>query len=626
MRKPGILVLLLSVIFLLAWPAPSFAAVSVDRAEMSGGDLRLEGDNARANARILVDGVDRGAADGRGDFRIEVSGFTTSTCRISVNDGTGAVTVSVDGCTPTSTPPPEPEPTPEPTPDPTPTPPPPAPATVSDVTLSPSTATAGVNVGAKVTLSAPAPSSGALVTLTSSDTSVATVSSLLNIAAGTTSATANVSTKQVTSTSSATITASFGGTSRSAVLTVNPLPPPPPPTGLALSTFTVTPQTMHPGDTAQGVVTLNGPAPAGGATVSLFNSQTGIVRCPPSVLVPEGATSASFTVTAFNASTATATITANFGGVARSVTMSVTPAETGQTLDSVSISPTSVMGSQTADGRVSFTGQVAADTTVTLSSSDTTLATVPATVTVPTGSAFVHFPVTTKSVTAPASVTITASAGGLERSATLSLTPPPANGASVASVTFAPSTLEGGNASTGTVTLNAPSVDGDIVSLVSSRPDLVQVPSTVILPSGTTAKAFGITTAIANADVDVTITATPNCCGGAGAGSAVLHVTQTTTPPQSDTVNIERLQWRRCVLSVEATGSDPDAILTLNFASTGGVVFTLTNEGGGQWSGSRALRPPGTNVPVTFQLRSNLGGIDTATVSDSRAGACKADL
>lgn len=85
---------------LLGLSAPSYAAVRVDRAELEGGDLRVEGDNAVADAPIAIDGTELGQADDRGDFRIEVSGFSSPTCRITVDDGTGAVEADLDGCTP----------------------------------------------------------------------------------------------------------------------------------------------------------------------------------------------------------------------------------------------------------------------------------------------------------------------------------------------------------------------------------------------------------------------------------------------------------------------------------------------------------------------------------------------
>jgi hypothetical protein len=50
------------------------------------------------------------------------------------------------------------------------------------------------------------------------------------------------------------------------------------------------------GEAGRGTVTLSGPAPAGGAMVSLSVSDTSAVTIPATVVVPAGATSASFPI------------------------------------------------------------------------------------------------------------------------------------------------------------------------------------------------------------------------------------------------------------------------------------------------------------------------------------------
>lgn len=94
---------------------PALAALNVTRAELNGGQLRVEGQGAVPNAQIAVDGVVRGSADGSGRFRIQVAGFSSPTCRITVSDGTTSVQVALTGCTPSSPPPPASTPSPTPT-------------------------------------------------------------------------------------------------------------------------------------------------------------------------------------------------------------------------------------------------------------------------------------------------------------------------------------------------------------------------------------------------------------------------------------------------------------------------------------------------------------------------------
>ena len=83
------------------------AAVSISRAELSGTQLRIEG-QASANRTITVDSVAMGTSDGEGRFRIERSGFTApADCTVDVNDGSATVaTARLSGCTVNSSSPP----------------------------------------------------------------------------------------------------------------------------------------------------------------------------------------------------------------------------------------------------------------------------------------------------------------------------------------------------------------------------------------------------------------------------------------------------------------------------------------------------------------------------------------
>jgi hypothetical protein len=96
--------------------------------------------------------------------------------------------------------------------------------TVSGLTLNPTAVTGGRTSTGTVTLSGPAPTGGAIVSLSSSDTTTAVLPSTVSIPAGGTSATFTVTTGVVTSTRSVTISAAYGGVTRTATLTVNPGP------------------------------------------------------------------------------------------------------------------------------------------------------------------------------------------------------------------------------------------------------------------------------------------------------------------------------------------------------------------------------------------------------------------
>jgi len=170
---------------------------------------------------------------------------------------------------------------------------PPAP-TLSSLSLNPTNVVGGVqsSTGA-VTLSGPAPTGGAIVALSSNNTTAARVPSSVTVAAGATSATFTVSTSAVTASTTVTISAAYGGTTRSASLTVTPAAPPAP----TLSSLSLNPTSVVGGmQSSTGTVTLSGAAPSGGAVVALSSTNTGAARVPSSVIIPAGATSATFTV------------------------------------------------------------------------------------------------------------------------------------------------------------------------------------------------------------------------------------------------------------------------------------------------------------------------------------------
>jgi hypothetical protein len=108
----------------------------------------------------------------------------------------------------------------------------------------------------------------------------------------------------------------------------------------------------------------------------------------------------------------------------------------------------------------------------------------------------VTFPVTTLSVTAPQAVSITGSFGGSMRFARLNVTPP-ATGPVVTAVTVEPTSVVGGNTSTGTVTLSAPAPPGGAevfvthASLALAEDLLGKI---VTVPAGATSATFGVDT------------------------------------------------------------------------------------------------------------------------------------
>jgi hypothetical protein len=291
---------------------------------------------------------------------------------------------------------------------------------LAGIALDPASVAGGNTSQGTASLTSPAPSGGAVVTLSSSNTSAATVPASVTVPAGAFSTTFTVSTASVTSSTSATIAGAFGGTTRSATLTVTPPPPPIGPASLSVS-----PATVEGGNPVTGTVFLSVGAPAGGLVVTLSSSNTAAATVPATMIVHGGLSSGTFPVSTLAGSvTRITTITASANGVSRTANLTVTPSAAAS-LSTVAVNPASVTGGASSQGTVTLTSPAPAGGFAVSLSSGNAAATVPASVSVAQGATSAIFAIATGAVTASTSVTITASAGGLTRTATLTVTPQP---------------------------------------------------------------------------------------------------------------------------------------------------------------------------------------------------------
>jgi hypothetical protein len=188
-----------------------------------------------------------------------------------------------------------------------------------------------------------------------------------------------------------------------------------------LNSVIVIPSTVVGGQSATGTVDLTGAAPAGGALVSL-SSANPAASVPASVTVPASATSNTFSVTTNPVSVTTVgNISASYDGVTKSTMMTVNP-QPAAALSALSLNPTSVRGGVKSVGTVTLSA--AAPTgglVVNLSSSNSSKAPVPSSVIVASGNTNANFDITTTTVSRKTVVTISASRGGITKSASLTI-------------------------------------------------------------------------------------------------------------------------------------------------------------------------------------------------------------
>jgi hypothetical protein len=81
-------------------------------------------------------------------------------------------------------------------------------------------------------------------------------------------------------------------------------------------------------------------------------------------------------------------------------------------------------------------------------------------------------------------------------------------------------------------------------------------------------------------------------------------------PPPADTVAIQRAEWSAGRLRIDATSTNPNAILSV-YSVSNSFMFELTNLGGGRYSAQR----PWVDPPSQITVRSNFGGSVTSTVA-----------
>ena len=238
------------------------------------------------------------------------------------------------------------------------------------------------------------------VALTSSSSAINTSTSV-TVPANQSSVQVQVKTSAVKSVTTVILTAASGTPTKvTCTVTVNPA---------AVSSISVDPSYVVGSQSAVGTVQLTSIAPAGGLIINLTSS-TSSAKVPSSATVPAGATSSTFIVkTTPVGDFETAKITATSGQQSTTATLVVMP----PAIEDISLSTSTVLGGQSLTGTVVLDGPAPAGGMVVEIQSSTSLATVPATVTVPAGQLSGQFLIKTSAPQANMVATITGTCGGV---------------------------------------------------------------------------------------------------------------------------------------------------------------------------------------------------------------------
>jgi len=283
-----------------------------------------------------------------------------------------------------------------------------------------------------------------------------------------------------------------------------------------------------------------------------------------------------------------------------------TSAMAAGSIGALSINPDSVRNGESTTGTVDLGFPDAEPTVVRLFSSDPSVAQVPASITIPAGQTTGTFTITSNASAPPTIVQIMgATPDNISRTHNLSVNAATPSGPSLSSVTLVPTSVVGGQNATGTVKFTGPMTQGATVQLFSSDPAVAQVPQETVVSANTASGTFNLATSPVGSSTTVTITA------------RWFDVTRTTTvtitpgsPPASDVVRITRASWKSGLLRIEATSTNPNAILSV-YSASGGFMFDLTNQGGGRYSDQRGW----VTNPERISVRSNFGGAATASLT-----------
>jgi uncharacterized protein (TIGR03437 family) len=282
---------------------------------------------------------------------------------------------------------------------------------VSALSVTPTSVLGGQNVSATVTLSGTAPLGGAIIGI-SSDNSAAQPPATVSVPFAASSTTFSIPTSTVTASRTCTITATLGRSSQTARIAVMPA------LQLALASSSVV---GGNGNTVSGTVTIANSAPIIGANVTLKSSDPS-ATVPYLVVIGSGQTSATFAITTAAVTAArTVAISATYGTMTQSATLTVNPPGS-PTLTGVTVSPSYVTGGTNVAGTVTLAAAApVTGVTVLLQSSLPITAQVPSLVTVQPGATTAAFTIQTTHVASTQTATITAKAGGVTKTAVLTV-------------------------------------------------------------------------------------------------------------------------------------------------------------------------------------------------------------
>lgn len=282
-----------------------------------------------------------------------------------------------------------------------------------------------------------------------------------------------------------------------------------------------------------------------------------------------------------------------------------------QKVSKLTLSVESVAGGTTATCTVEISAKAGPTGVIVNLTSSNPAATVPATVTVPSGQVSVGFVVTTTPVGAKTQAVIKAASGAGSASSNLLVLPPTIGG-----ISFSPTSVTGGATATGTIKLNSAAPTGGVKVSLSSSAAAWGGPSFVMVTAGATATQFTFTTVpvLDHTDADVTASLFADKVGATLGIEApyveAFSVAQTTVVGGTSIVGTVTLNgpaakqgFKVSVTSDSPLAAVPQAITVAAGKTT--VQFTIATKAGKAGIARINASAPGGSVQLLLTLKAS---------------------
>ncbi|MGH7165275.1 MAG: Ig-like domain-containing protein, partial [Nitrospiraceae bacterium] len=405
-----------------------------------------------------------------------------------------------------------------------------------------------------VTLSAVQPTETP-VALAVSPTGIITLPPTVTVPAGQPSVPVSIGTVMP---GTALVQASLNGSLAEAAVHVTPPPP-------AVVSLLPSPLSVVTGASGPLTVTLNA-VRLTNTSVTLTMDNPSVLQVPPSVTVPAGQLTASFTVT--GSALGDAVVTTTLGASTRSATVHVVPPPPVI----LALVPTPLALQQGATGSVTLTINAAqpTDTNIPLTNTAPGIATVPSSVTVPAGQTSAAVPVTGLT---PGDGSLTAALNGSTATAAIQVT---TAATVVTGLTPGTLTLPTGRPGVLRVTVSPAPTAPAAVTLTSTNTTVASVPPSVPIPAGALVAEFPV---LANGAGNATIMASLS------GGTATAQVS--VTPAELITLSLSPLTPAVFVGEPQAftatgtftDGTTQDLTTSANWTSSTESIATITSSG-----------------------------------------------